>query len=75
MHGIQSENDGDLGTARSLYMKISCLRARPLSFFVRQGKAPQEILQNLAGARNCCTGDIVCRFPIKKIYPPWWLSG
>ena len=50
LHGIESGNDGDLDTARSLYMGISCVRARPLSFFVRQGKAPPEILQNVAGS-------------------------
>ena len=66
LHGIQSGNDGDLDTARSLYMNISCVRARPLSFFVRQGKAPPEILQNVAGSRDCFTGATVCRFPMKK---------
>ena len=45
--GIQSENDGDLDTARSLYMIISCVRERPLFFSVRQGKAPEEILHIL----------------------------
>ena len=50
LHGIESGNDGDLHTARSLYMKISCMRERPLPFFVPQGKAPEEILQNVAGS-------------------------
>ena len=49
LHGIGSGNDGDLDTARSLYMKILCVRERPL-FFVRQGKAPEEIPQNVAGS-------------------------
>ena len=57
LHGIQSGNDGDHDTARSLYMKISYVRARPLSFFMRQGKAPPEILENLAGSHDCFTGD------------------
>ena len=48
-YGIENGNDGDLDTARSLYFKILCVRERPLSFFVRQGKAP-EILQNVAGS-------------------------
>ena len=50
LHGIQSGNAGDLDTARSLYMKNFCIRARPLTFFVRQGKAPREILENVAGS-------------------------
>ena len=56
LHGIQSGNDGD--TARSLYIKISCVRARPLSFFVRQGKAPEEILQNMAGSLGHVTASL-----------------
>ena len=48
LHGIQSGNAGDLDTARCLCMEISCVRSRPLSFFVRQGKALEEILENLA---------------------------
>ena len=66
LHGIESGNDGDLDTARSLYMKISCVRARPLTFFMRQGKAPPEILENVAGSHDCFTGDTVCRFPVEK---------
>ena len=50
LHGIQSGNAGDFDRARSLCMEISCVRARPLSFFVRQGKAPGEILENVAGS-------------------------
>ena len=42
----------DLDTARSLYMKILCVRTRPLTFFVRQGKAPPEIIENLAGSHR-----------------------
>ena len=34
--------------------------------FVRQGKGPREILENLAGSCDYCTGDIVCRFPMKR---------
>ena len=58
LHGIESGNDGDLDTARSLYMKILCVRARPLSFFVRQGKAPEEILQSLAGSLGHVTASL-----------------
>ena len=50
LHGIENGNDGDLHAARSLYMKILCIRARPLTFFVRQGKALEEILENLSGS-------------------------
>ena len=50
LHGIESGNAGDLDTARCLYIKILCVRARPLSFFVRQGKAPEEIIENVAGS-------------------------
>ena len=50
LHGVQSGNDGDFDSARTLYTKISCVNARPLSFFVPQGKAPPEILQNVAGS-------------------------
>ena len=60
LHGIQSGNDDDLDTARSLYIQISCVTARPLSFFACQGKAPRKILEILAG--SCFTGDTVCRF-------------
>ena len=49
LHGIQSGNAGDLDTARSLYMKISCVRTRPLIFFVCQGKAPPDIPENWLG--------------------------
>ena len=66
LHKIQSGNDGDLDTARSLYMKISCVRARPLSFFVRQGKAPPDIPENVAGSRDYFTEDTVCRLLMKK---------
>ena len=66
LHGIQSGNAGDLDTTRSLCMEISCIGARPLSFFVCQGKAPREILENLAGSCDCFTRDTVCRFPVKK---------
>ena len=50
LHGIESGNDADLRIARSLYIKILCVRERPLSFFLHQGKAPEEILQNVAGS-------------------------
>ena len=60
LHGIQSGNDGDLDTAKSLYRNISCVRARHLTFFVRQGKAPREILENLAGSHDSFIGDTVC---------------
>ena len=59
LHGIKSGNDGDLDTARSLCMNISCVRARPLTFFVHQGKAPPNILENVAGSHDCYTGDTV----------------
>ena len=72
LHGIQSGNDGDLDTANYLYMKILCVRARPLTFFVRQGKTPhflcasgQGSLRDLResgwdiGSRDCFTGDTV----------------
>ena len=36
-------------------MKILCIRERPLSFFMRQGKAPEEILQNVAGSAGHVT--------------------
>ena len=75
LHGIESGNDGDLDTARSLYMKISCVRARPLSFFVRQGKAPSEILQNVAGSLGHVTAslgtlcvELQCRKQGKSIF-------
>ena len=55
LHGIQSGNDGDLDTARSLYTKILCIRERPLSF---QGKAPEESLQNLAGSLGHVTTSL-----------------
>ena len=58
LHGIESGNAGDLDTARSLYVKISCVRARPLSFFVCQGKAPEEILQNVAGSLGHVTASL-----------------
>ena len=74
LHGIQSGNDGDIDTARSLYMKILCTRARPLTFFVRQGKAPSEMLQNLAGSHDYFIGDTVCRFPMKKTRPNKYFS-
>ena len=38
-----------------LYTKISCVRERPLSFFMCQGKAPPEILQNVAGSLGHAT--------------------
>ena len=66
LHGIQIGNDGDLDKARSLYMKILCVRARRLTFFVHQGKAPQEFPENLAGSNDCFTGDTACRFLTKK---------
>ena len=66
LHGIQNGNDGDLDTAKSLYIKILCIRARPLSCFVRQGKAPAEILENVADSRDCFSGDTVCRLLMKK---------
>ena len=66
LHGVESGNAGDLDTARSLYIKILCVRARSLSFFVRQGKVPGEIPDNLAESRDCITEDTECRFPMKK---------
>ena len=62
LRGIQSGNDGNLDTAKSLYMKILCIRARPLTFFVRQGKAPSEIPENLAGSLGHVTAlrGILC---------------
>ena len=47
-------------------MKISCVRERPLSFFVRQGKAPPDIPENVAGSGDCFTGDTVCRILMNK---------
>ena len=47
-------------------MKISCVRARPLTFFMRQGKAPPDIPENVAGSGDCFTGDTVCRLLMKK---------
>ena len=66
LHGIQSGNDGDLDTARPYISKFCVSGQDPLFFFVRQGKAPREILENLAGSHDCFTGDNVCRFPMKK---------
>ena len=66
LHGIQSGNAGDLDRARSLYMKILCVRARPLTFFVRQGKAPPEIPENVAWSGDCFTGDTVCGILMNK---------
>ena len=62
LHGIESGNAGDLDTARSLYMKISCVRARPRTFFVRLGKAPPDI----PGSGDCFTWDTVCGLLMKK---------
>ena len=47
-------------------MKISCVRARPLTFFVRQGKAPPDIPENVARSGDCFTGDTVCRIVMNK---------
>ena len=61
LHGIQSGNDGDLDTARSLYIKILCIRAKPLSFLVCQGMAPDPRECGwVTGSRDCCTEDTVC---------------
>ena len=75
LHGIKSGSDGDLDTARSLYIKILCVRERPLSFFVRQGKAPEEILQNVAGSLGHVTTslgtlcvELLCRKQGKFIF-------
>ena len=37
-------------------------RGKILYFLVRQGKSPRDMLENLAGSHDCCTGDIGCRF-------------
>ena len=66
LHAIQSGNDGDLDTAWSLYMEILCVRARPLTFFMRQGKAPQDILENVSGSHDCFTGDTCVELLCKK---------
>ena len=68
LHGIQSGNNGDLDTARSLYMKNSCVRARPLTFFVRQGKVPPDNLENLAGSHDCFTGNNLCEVAMQEKY-------
>ena len=47
LHGIESGNAGDLDTARSLYEN-----------FVHQGKAPEEILQDLAGSLGHVTTSL-----------------
>ena len=58
LHGIESGNDAKLDTVMSLNMKILCIMERPLSFFVRQGKAPEEILQNVAGSQGHLTASL-----------------
>ena len=50
LHGIQSGNDDDLDTAGLYISKFHALGH----------------LEELAGSRGCSTGDIVCRFPMKK---------
>ena len=48
LHGIQSGNEGDLDTARPYISKFRASGQDP-SFFVRHGKAPPEMPENLAG--------------------------
>ena len=55
----------DLDTARPyIYQNF----VHKVSFFVRQGKAPREILENLGGSRDWFTGDTVLRFPMKETW-------
>ena len=35
-------------------------------FLVRQGKAPPDIPENVAGSGDCFTGDTVCRILMNK---------
>ena len=73
--GLKVAIDGDLHTNRSLYMKILCVRERPLSFFMRQGKAPEEMLQSVAGSLGRVTAllgtlcvELLCRKQGKFIF-------
>ena len=73
MHGIQSGNDGDLDRATPYISKVRASGKDPSLFFA-SGKGTPEISENMAESHDCCTGDIVCRFPMKKTWQIYTFS-